>query len=124
LRAYGKSTSSNAAGKWSINNRLKAAANDSGNNSLQFVGVKTCTAPSAADEAVANKLDRVWKRVGELVFSASSSLGTAAKAGEVYKRIVLGNKVITSIIRDFLDKLSQEVVVMSMTLMPPPEKKR
>jgi hypothetical protein len=123
LKTYGKLTSSNAAGKWSINNRLKAAKDNSGNDSPQFVGVKTCAAPSVADEAVANKLDHVWKRVGKLVFSASSSLGTAAKAGEVYKHIVLGNEVITSIICDFLDKLSQEVVAMSMTLMPPPKKK-
>ncbi len=72
---------------------------------------------------MANKLDRVQKRAGELVFSASSSLGTAAKAGEVYKCTVLGNEVITSIVCDFPDKLSQEVVAMSMTLMSPPEKK-
>ena len=77
-----------------------------------------------ADEALAKKLDRVWKRAGELVFSASSSPGTAAKVGELYKRIVHGNEVIASIIRDFPDKLSQEVVAMSMTLMSPPEKKR
>ncbi len=64
------------------------------------------------------------ERAGELVFSASSSLSTAAKAGELYKRIVHGNEVITSIVRDFPDKLSQEVVKMSMTLMSPPEKKR
>ena len=78
--------------------------NDSGDNSPQFVGVKTCAAPSVADEALAKKLDRVLKRVGELVFSASSSPGTAAKAGELYKRIVHGNEVITSVIRDFLAK--------------------
>ena len=64
------------------------------------------------------------KRAGELVFSASSSPGTAAKASELYKRIVHGNKVITSIVRDFPDKLSQEVVAMSMILISPPEKKR
>jgi hypothetical protein len=73
---------------------------------------------------IAKKLDRVRKRAGELVFSASSSPGTAAKASELYKRIVHGNKVITSIVRDFPDKLSQEVVAMSMTLMSPPENKR
>ena len=66
----------------------------------------------------------MWKRTGELVFSASSSPGTAAKASELYKRIVHGNKVITSIVRDFPDKLSQEVVAVSMTLMSLPEKKR
>ena len=60
---------------------------------------------------IAKKLDRVRKRAGELVFSASSSPGTSAKAGELYKRIVHGNEVITSI-------------MMSMTLMSPPEKKR
>ena len=63
------------------------------------------------------------KRAGTLFFSASSSPGTAAKAGELYKHIVHGNEVITSIVRDFPDKLSQEVVAMSMTLMSPPEKK-
>jgi hypothetical protein len=130
LRTYGKSTSSNAAWKRSINNRLNgnilelAYDNDSGDNSPQFVGVKTCAAPSVADEALAKKLDRVLKRAGELVFSASSSPGTAAKAGELYKRIVHGNEVITSIVRDFPDKLSQEVVTMTMPLMSPPEKKR
>jgi hypothetical protein len=122
LRTYGKSTSSNAAGKRSINNR--EYENDSGDNSPQFVGVKTCAAPSVADEALEKKLDRVRKRAGKLVFSASSSPGTAAKAGKLYKRIVHGNKVITSIVHDFPDKLSQEVVTMSMTLMSPPEKKR
>jgi hypothetical protein len=82
LRTYGKSISSNAAGKRSINNRLNGNmlelvdGNDSGNNSPQFVGVKTCTASSVADEALAKKLDRVGKRAGELVFSASSSPGT------------------------------------------------
>ena len=55
--------------------------------------------------------------MGELVFSASSSPSTAAKVGELYKCIVHGNEVITSIIRDFPDKLSQEVVAMSMALM-------
>jgi hypothetical protein len=130
LRTYGKSISSNAAGKRSINNRLNGNmlelvdGNDSGNNSPQFVGVKTCTASSVADEALAKKLDRVRKRAGELVFSASSSPGTAAKAGELYKRIVHGNEVITPIVCDFPDKLSQEVVAMTMTLMSPPEKKR
>ena len=129
LRTYGKSISSNAAGKQSINNRLNynilelADDNDSGDNSPQFVGVKTCAAPSVADEALAKKLDHVRKRADELVFSASSSPGTAAKVGELYKRIVHGNKVITSIVRDFPDKLSQEVVAMSMTLMSPPKKK-
>ncbi len=123
LRTYGKSTSSNASGKRSINNQLKAADDDSGNNSPQFVGVKTCAASSAADEAGANKLDRVRKRVGKLAFSASLPPGTAAKAGEVYKRIVLGNEVITSIVCDFPDKLSLEVVAMSMTLISPPDKK-
>ncbi len=73
---------------------------------------------------IAKKLDRVRKRAGELVFSASSSPGTAAKASELYKRIVHGNKVITSIVCDFPDRLSQEVVAMSMTLMSPPENKR
>ena len=77
-----------------------------------------------ADEALAKKLDRVWKRTGELVFSASLSPGTAAKTGELYKRIVHGNEVITSIVCDFPDKLSHEVVAMPMTLMSPPEKKR
>jgi hypothetical protein len=43
--------------------------------------------------------------------------GTAAKVCELYKRIVHGNEVITSIVRDFPDKLSQEVVAMSMALM-------
>ena len=130
LRTYGKSISSNAAGKRSINTRLNgnilelADGNDSGYNSPQFVGVKTCAASSVADEAPAKKLDRVWKRAGELVFSASSSLGTAAKAGELYKCIVHGNEVITPIVCDFPDKLSQEVVAMTMTLMSPPEKKR
>jgi hypothetical protein len=82
LRTYGKSTSSNAAWKRSINNRLNgnilelAYDNDSGDNYPQYVGVKTCAAPSVADEALAKKLDRVWKRAGELVFSASSSPGT------------------------------------------------
>ena len=38
LRTYGKLTSSNAAGKRSINNR--AYDNDSGDNSPQFVGVE------------------------------------------------------------------------------------
>ena len=121
-------TSSYAAGKRIINNGLNCnildLANNSDDNSPQFVGVKTCAAPSAADEALAKKLDRVLKRAGELVFSASSSPGTAAKAGELYKRIVHGNEVITSIVCDFPDKLSQEVVAMSMTLMSPPEKKR
>ena len=130
LRTHGKSTSSIAAGKRSINNWLNdnilklAYDNDSGDNSPQFVGVKTCAAPSVADEALAKNLDSVRKRAGELVFSASSSPGTAAKAGELYKRIVHGNEVITSIVRDFPDKLSQEVVTMSMTLMSPPERKR
>jgi hypothetical protein len=122
LRTYGKSISSNAAGKRSINTRLNDNILDLA--SPQFVGVKTCAASSVADEAPAKKLDRVWKRAGELVFSASSSLGTAAKAGELYKCIVHGNEVITSIDRDFPDKLSQEVVAMSMTLMSLPEKKR
>ena len=123
-------TSSIAAGKRSINNWLNgiilelAYDNDSGNNCPQFVGVKTCAAPSVADEALAKNLDRVRKRAGELVFSASSSPGTAAKAGELYKHIVHGNEVITSIIRDFPDKLSREVVTMSMTLMSPPKRKR
>ncbi len=130
MRTYGKSTSSNAAGKRIINNGLNGNIldlvndDDSDNNFPQFVGVKTCAAPSAADEALKKKLDRVRKRAGELVFSASSSPGTAAKTGELYKRIVHGNEVITSIVRDFPDKLSQEVAVMSMTLMSPPEKKR
>jgi hypothetical protein len=130
LRTYGKSISSNATGKQSINTRLNgnilelADGNDSGDNSPQIVGVKTCAASSVADEAPAKKLDHVWKRAGQLVISASSSLGTAAKAGELYKRIVHGNEVITSIDRDFHDKLSQEVVTMSMTLMSLPEKKR
>ena len=130
MRTYGKSTSSNAAGKRIINNGLNgnildlANDDDSDDNSPQFVGVKTCAAPSVADEALAKKLDRVQKRAGELVVSASSSPGTAAKAGELYKRIVHGNEVITSIVCDFPDKLSQEVAAMSMTLMSPPEKKR
>jgi len=130
LRTYGKSTSSNATRKRIINNGLNGNIldlvndDDSDDNSLQFVGVKTCAAPSAADESLAKKLDRVQKRADELVFSASSSPGTAAKAGELYKRIVHVNEVITSIVRDFPDKLSQEVVAMSMTLMSPPKKKR
>ena len=63
------------------------------------------------------------KRAGKLVFSASSTPGKAAKAGELYKCIVHGNEVITSIVRDFPDKLSHEVAAMPMTLMSPPEKK-
>ena len=66
-----------------------------------------------SNEALEKKLDCVRKRAGKLVFSASSSPGTAAKVDELYKRIVHGNKVITSIVRDFPDKLSQEVVTMS-----------
>ena len=129
LRTCSKATSSNAAGKQTINIGLNgnilelAYDDDSGDNSLQFVGVKTCAATSSTDEALAKKLDRVQKRAGELVFSASSSPCTAAKAGELYKRIVHGNKVITSIVCDFPNKLSQEVVTMSMTLMSPPKKK-
>ena len=130
LRTYGKSTSSNATAKRIINDGLNcnivdlAKNDDSDDNSPQFVRVKTCAAPSAADEALAKKLDRVRKRAGKLVFSTSSSQGTAAKAGKLYKCIVHGNKVITSIVHDFSDKLSQEVVAMSMTLMSPPKKKR
>ena len=130
LRTYGKSTSSNATRKRIINNGLNgnildlANDDDSDDNSPQFVGVKTCAAPSVADEALAKNLDSVRKRECELVFSASSSPGTAAKAGELYKRIVHGNEVITSIVCDFPDKLSHEVVAMPMTLMSPPEKKR
>jgi hypothetical protein len=62
LRTYGKSTSSIAAGKRSINNWLNdnilklAYDNNSGDNSPQFVGVKTCAAPSVADEALAKKI--------------------------------------------------------------------
>ena len=62
LRTYGKSTSSNAAWKRSINNRLNgnilelAYDNDSGDNYPQYVGVKTCAAPSVADEALAKKI--------------------------------------------------------------------
>ena len=66
----------------------------------------------------------MWKRAGELAFSENSSPGTAKKASEVYKRIVAGDDLITSICRDFPEKLSQEVVTMSMSLMTPPETKK
>ncbi len=61
LRTYGKPTSSNAAGKRSINNQLNgnilelAYDNDSGDDSPQFIEVKTCAAPSVADEALPKK---------------------------------------------------------------------
>ena len=58
------------------------------------------------------------------MFSSDSSPGTAAKASKVCKRIVAGNDLITSICRDFPEKLLQEVVTMSMTLMTPPETKK
>ena len=137
MRTHGKSTSSNAAGKRIWNNGLvgkvqsTSAAldvddNSSEDESPQFVGVNTRAAPTGKivyDDLVC-KLGRVRKRAGELAFSSDSSPGTAAKASEVYKRIVAGNDLITSICRDFPEKLSQEVVTMSMTLMTPPETKK
>jgi hypothetical protein len=64
----------------------------------------------------------VQNRAGELAFSLSSP-GTSAKAKELYKLIVSGNDVITSIYTNFPDSLSQEVVMMSIAMMIPPKKK-
>lgn len=137
LRTHGKSTSSNAAGKRIWNNGLVGKVqstsvaldvddNSSEDESPQFVGEKTRAAPTGkvVDDDLVYKLGRVRKRAGELAFSSDSSPGTAAKASEVYKRIVAGNDLITSICRDFPEKLSQEVVTMSMTMMTPPEMKK
>jgi hypothetical protein len=137
LRTHGKSTSSNAAGKRIWNNGLLGKVqstsvaldvddNSSEDESPQFVGEKTRAAPTGkvVDDDLVYKLGRVRKRAGELAFSSNSSPGTAAKASEVYKRIVAGNDLITSICRDFPEKLSQEVVTMSMTMMTPPEMKK
>ena len=76
------------------------------------------------DDDLVCKLDRVRKRAGELAFSSESSPGTAAKASEVYKRIVAENDLITSICHDFPEKLLQEVVTMSMTMMTPLKTKK
>jgi hypothetical protein len=137
LRTHGKSTSSNAAGKRIWNNGLDGNVqstsvaldvddNSSEDESPQFVGVKTRAAPTGkvVDDDLVCKLGRVRRRAGELAFSSESSPGTAAKASEVYKRIVAGNDLITSICRDFPEKLSQEVVTMSMTMVTPPETKK
>ncbi len=100
--------------------------NSSEDESPQFVGVKTCAAPTGkvVDDDLVCKLGRVRKRAGKLAFSSESSPGTAAKASKVYKRIVAGNDLITSICRDFPEKLLQEVVTMSMTMMTPPKTKK
>jgi hypothetical protein len=74
------------------------------------------------DDALGGKLDCVRKRAGELAFS-SSSPGTAAKASKLYKCNIASNDVITYICCNFPDKLTQEVVTMSMTMMTLPEKK-
>jgi hypothetical protein len=76
--------------------------------------------------SIAASIASVWYRcaAGKLAFSVNSSPGTAKKASEVYKRIVAGDNLITSICRDFPEKLSQEVVTMSMSLMTPPETKK
>jgi hypothetical protein len=134
LCTYGKSATLNAAGKCNSNNCLdgnvEPFAVDVDDNSVdespQLIGVKTLAAPTpraVVDDVLAGKLDWVWKRAGELAFP-SSSPGTAAKAKELYKHIILGNDVITSICRNFPDLLSQEVVTMSMAMMTPLKKKR
>ncbi len=133
MHTYGKSATLNAAGKRISIIRLDGNVepfavdvdNNSGDESPQFIGVKTSAAPTpgaVVDDVLAGKLDRVQKRAGELAFS-SSSPGTAAKAKELHKRIVSGNDVITSICCNFPDSLSPEVVTMSMAMMTPPEKK-
>ena len=134
LRMHGKSTSSNAAEKRSINNCLNGNVhstlllgldvdnNSSGDESLQFLGVRKHAAPTGKvgddDALLDGKLGRVHKRAGgELAFLANSSPGTAKKASEVYKCIIAGDDLITSICRDFPEKLSQEVVTMSMSFI-------
>jgi hypothetical protein len=133
LRTFGKSTSSNTAGKHMSNNCLSGNVpslgvdnHSSGDESPLFVGIKTSAAPTpkvVLDEALAGKLDRVQKRAGELAFFASSP-GTDPKASKVYKCIVAGNYIITSICPDFPDKLLQEVITMSMPMMTPTKKKK
>jgi hypothetical protein len=91
-----------------LNNLLLMLTN-SRDESPKFIGVKTSAAPTpraSVDEVLAGKLNQVQKRAGELAFS-SSSPGTAAKAKDLYKRIVLGNDVVASICCDFPDLLSQ-----------------
>jgi hypothetical protein len=99
LRTYSKSATLNAAGKLITNNCLDGNVepfavdvdDNSGDESPQLVGVKTCASPTpraALDYVLASKLDLVQLRAGELAFY-SSSPGTAAKAKELYKRIVV-----------------------------------
>jgi hypothetical protein len=65
LSSYGKSTSSNANGKRITNNHLNGniqlfdVDDSSGDECLQFVGVKIIAAPTpiAVDEALAGKID-------------------------------------------------------------------
>ena len=82
---------------------MQARYSSSEGESLQFVGVKTCAAQTGkvVDDDLVCKLGCVRKKAGEIVFSSESSPGTAAKASKVYKRIVAGNDLITSICRDF-----------------------
>jgi hypothetical protein len=123
LRIHGKSTSSNAAGKRFMSNHLNGNVqssssvldvndNSSGDESPQFVGVKTRAdlTPNAVNEALVGKLAHVQKRAGKLVFSSASLPGTAAKASKVYKCIVSGNDVIASICCDFPNKLLQKLL--------------
>ena len=105
---------------------MQARYNFSEDESPQFVGVKTRAAQTGkvVDDDLVYKLGCVRKRAGEIAFSSESSPGTATKASKVYTRIVAGNDLITSICRDFLEKLLQEVVTMSMTIMTPSETKK
>ncbi len=133
MRTHGKSTLSNATGKqiWkngldgNVQSSLSALDvddNSSEDESLQFVVVKTRAAPrgKVVDDDFVCKIGRVQNRAGEVVFLSDSLPGTATKASKVYTRIVAGNDLITSICRGFPEKLLQEVVIISMTLMTPP----
>lgn len=102
--------------------------NSSGDESLQVVGVTP--APHIVDAALEGKpqqvidpalegqVNHVRKRAGELAFAGD------AQVMVLYKRCVPGNDVVTSICRDFPEKLTQDVVTMAKAMMTPPEKKR
>ena len=58
------------------------------------------------------------KRAGKLAFAGD------AQAMELYKRCVPGCDLVTSICRDFPEKLTQDIVTMAKAMMTPPEKTR
>lgn len=56
------------------------------------------------------------KRAGELAFAGD------AQAMELFKHCVPGCDLVTSICRDFPEKLTQDVVTMAKAMMTPTEK--